>query len=85
MERLAERIHKEAQKLLSPYFALYQGEEVLLSEIEEKAPDCLPALEALINDGKVVGQSVLEKPGDLLLSMPSVKKKGESIPAAQAG
>lgn len=64
-------VNIEVQKSLSPYMELFMGERVLLSDIKTRVPHCLPALETLIQDGKVIGHHVLDDPDDMLLYMPA--------------
>lgn len=57
----------EVRRDINPYFRLFLGESVLLSEMVEKTPMMRETINALVRSDKVSGQFTLE--GDCLYSM----------------
>lgn len=52
----------------NPYFELFNGKEVRISDVERAAPFTHPAIRCLTLSNKVIGQHTLD--GDLVLWMP---------------
>lgn len=79
-ERHLEGMNIEVQVGLNPYLSLWMGEKVLLSEIIDKAPYTLEAVSIMQRNGTVVSQSTMD--GDTVLTMPGVRKRGETLDEA---
>jgi hypothetical protein len=72
------------ERQTSPYRGILIGEKRRLSEIQEKVPYVKPALDAFMNDGRVIGQSTLDN--DVLLWSPEgVERKRVERERAEAG
>lgn len=59
----------EKQQRSNPYFALFHGDFVLLSNIKLFAPYTLDTINLLMRDGRIVGQPLLfpEKENDFII------------------
>lgn len=51
----------------TPYFALFHGQDVLLSAVQERAAYAMVALDILLKEGNVVGQRLLFSQEDMML------------------
>lgn len=69
-----------------PYSGLLKGEYRRLSDIQEKVPHVAPALQTLINDGRVQGQFFFDEFGKtdtLLWYLPGVERKAREREKSQ--
>lgn len=75
-------MQKERGKVIrledNPYFKMWQGHVVLLSDIQNQCPHTVAALEVLIEDGRVLSKKL--EGGDTMLFM--LKDKSEGCPVA---
>ena len=70
-----ERDRESPFKPKNAYLRMFQGERVFLSEIIDQSPFVKPAIDSLMEDGKIIGQEILGEKPDMLLWMPDRIKK----------
>lgn len=71
-EQHVARVVKQTYDYLPPYFSLFRGKKIAMSQIEWEAPVTVNAVNTLLDDGKLVGQYFFDRQGkiDQLIWMP---------------